>query len=225
MSITVYQGSILDVEADCIVNPANSFLNHDGGLARIIRDAAAPLARFDSMDTAYYNTGEDLALYDQDIAWAYEQAAAPLIATGNVHVTSAGRLPYKGIIHAVGPIWNGGHFHERPLLKAAHANACAEAHKRGWKSIAFPAISCGIFGFPVEQAAKSAMSGVQSWARPQPHGLDMGVTFALFEQAHVDAYNETLYASRREFVLSDVRPDAEAERLRAAMLDLEPYSP
>lgn len=190
--IHIYQGSILDLEVDTIVNPANSFLNHAGGLAAIIAKAAAPLAHFPSADEAYNRTHEPLAsiaLHGQDAAWAVEQAQASLVATGNAVATSAGRLPYRRLIHAVGPVWNGGDFYEDDLLSLAYHNACALAHDEGFRSIAFPAISCGVFGFPIERAAKIAVDAVRFWATPQPNGLEMEVTFALFEDAHVKAWN------------------------------------
>jgi O-acetyl-ADP-ribose deacetylase (regulator of RNase III) len=196
MSIAIYRDSILDVEADCIVNPANSFLNHGGGLARIISDAATKPWEFVADNPDELSVAELRAAYDahNDSAaqWAVDHLNAPLIATGNVHVTSAGVLPYKGVIHAVGPIWNGGAFYERALLKAAYANACAAAHDKGWRSIAFPAISCGIFGFPVKAAAPIAIDAVHFWATEQPLGMDMDVTFALFEDAHIRTFERAL---------------------------------
>lgn len=191
MSITIYQGSILDVEADCIVNPANSFLRHGGGLAAIIAKAA----RGPQMP----NPGEDERVWwSKDrtdpvgAAWDREQAAHPLIPTGGAGWTSAGHLSYRGIVHAVGPIWGGGEYLEKQLLAMAYANACSVAHEHGCRSIALPAISCGIFGFPVHLAAKQALKGVEFWADPQPHGVDMKVTFALFEDEHVDAFTAVM---------------------------------
>jgi putative ATPase len=181
MPIEIYKGSILDCDVDAIVNPANSFLRHGGGLARIIADAASknPSDPFRPND------------FEKDNL----RAANTPIPTGDATVTSAGALPFKGIIHAVGPIWGGGAFYERALLKAAHQNACARAYERKWRSIAIPAISCGIFGFPVEQAAPIAVNAVGDfWTLDQPNGVGMRVTFALFEQEHVDAYLRALEA-------------------------------
>ncbi len=167
MSITIHQGSILDSKADYIVNPANGWLRHSGGLARIIADAAAPW------------------LTQEDTNWRQEQSDAPLIATGNAYMTTAGRLPYRGIIHAVGPIWNGGGYYEDQLLERAHLKALALAVWNSWDkpylTVAFPAISCGIFGFPIKRAAPIALKAA--------HRLDhIGVEFWLSEDEHVAAY-------------------------------------
>jgi O-acetyl-ADP-ribose deacetylase (regulator of RNase III) len=182
MSQAIHQGSILDVEADCIVNAANSFLRHGAGLAAAIAQAAAP--------KAIHHTGHPRC-DEEGKAWWEEQHNHPLIATGNVGVTSAGRLPFKGIIHAVGPIWAGGHSCERALLRMAYANACAAAHQRGWKSIAFPAISAGIFGVPIDIVAKYAASATEPWAI----GWDvpaLDITFALTDPEHVAAFEREL---------------------------------
>jgi O-acetyl-ADP-ribose deacetylase (regulator of RNase III) len=155
--IEIRSGSILDFEGDAIVNPANGFLRHGAGLAKIIANAAQA------------GEGEGAR------AWRAEQASTPTIATGNVAVTGAGNLPYKGVIHAVGPVWNGGAFCEDTLLWSAHVEAVAAAIVREWDSIAFPAISCGLFGFPVERAAPIAISGVLAASL-----FDVDVTFYPF---------------------------------------------
>lgn len=180
--IKIHQGSILDCEVDTIVNPANSFLQHDGGLARVIAKAAAPGCDLTGLP----------ASNRADKEWTAEQEAMPLVATGNAVATSAGRLPYRRLIHAVGPVWNGGDFYEADLLSLAYQNACALAYDERFRSIAFPAISCGVFGFPVERAAKIATVAVKFWADPQPDGLEMDVTFALFEDSHVKAFTAML---------------------------------
>lgn len=167
--ITIYEGSILDCNVDAIVNPANSHLRHSGGLARIIADAAC----------GNHETGE----VNED--WERDHLNAPLIPTGGAHVTSAGELPFKGVIHAVGPIWGGGDYCEPDLLELAYEHAFSCAQERGWSSVAVPAISCGIFGYPVEEAAPTAIE-VARWYP------EIDVTFALMEDEHVDAYRKAL---------------------------------
>jgi O-acetyl-ADP-ribose deacetylase (regulator of RNase III) len=125
--------------------------------------------------------------------WRADHDDAPLIATGNAYATSAGLLPFKAVIHAVGPIWNGGHFHERALLRAAYENACAAAHDLGCRSVAFPAISCGIFGYPVEKAAPVAVMALGAfWAKPQPDGIGLDVRVCVMEDAHEVAFRAEL---------------------------------
>lgn len=175
--MNIIQGDILSFNGDAIVNPANSFLNHSGGLAKIIADAAAPKPRGHPTQPPW--PGVKLSR-----AWWAEQHNHTLIPTGGVGVTSAGHLPYAGIIHAVGPIWDGGNLCEHTLLNSAHRRAIQAARERGWRRIAFPAISCGIFGFPVQAAAAIA---VRSAKLAELRG-DLDISFYLFEDAHVEAY-------------------------------------
>lgn len=194
MGINIEQGSILDSTADVIVNPANGHLSHSGGLARIIERAAT--AEWEN-DSTGFATWEDYHAARRNavaalIAWDKDHADAPLVATGNAYATSAGRLPFKAIIHAVGPIWNGGKFYERELLNSAHIRAGHVADDLGARSIAFPAISAGIFGFPIDIAAPIAISAADAISY-----VDIGidVTFYLPEDAHYAAYAKALRES------------------------------
>ena len=171
------QDDLLAQPVDCIVNPANGFLRHGAGLAKLIARGAAPSEPAGSLDAR-----QTPVLTDAAKAWWREQHV-PTIATGDVHVTSAGALPFKGIIHAVGPVWKDGSLCEKALLASAHDNALAAAAERGWKSIAFPAISCGLFRFPVEIAAPIALKSAQGF-RDQFETI----TFALFEDSHFAAW-------------------------------------
>lgn len=184
MSITIHRGSLLEADTDCIVNPANLFLRHGAGLAKIIADAArGPAPRNPGMDErSWHSRSRQTAIAAE---WDAEQRKVPTIATGNVAVTSAGVLPFKGIIHAVGPVWEDGTFGEGFLLARVHERACEAASQRGWTSIAFPAISCGLFRFPAEKAAPYAISGVKAF-----DFLD--VRFYLVEDAHVSAWTTAL---------------------------------
>lgn len=162
---TLHRGSILESKADYIVNPANSFLRHGAGLAKVIADAAAP------KDSA------------ERKAWWREQRIAPLIATGNACMTTAGALPYRGIIHAVGPVWNGGSFYERSLLISAYHRALDLAERAGGKSVAFPAISAGLFGFPISSAAIHALYATRQTPLAVEFWLFSDQDFAAFEEA------------------------------------------
>jgi O-acetyl-ADP-ribose deacetylase len=174
--ITIHQGSILDSKADAIVNPANSFLRHGGGLAYVI-DQAAQLYLDRVAKCRAESPNPSIAAIGR---YQDETAEAPLIATGNAYSTSAGMLPFKRIIHAVGPIWNGGGFCERSLFTSAHAEAIARAIEDGCESIAFPAISCGIFGFPISKASVLAISATS--------GSPIPVEFWLYEDEHYRQY-------------------------------------
>lgn len=177
MSVSIHRGSILDSKADFIVNPANCWLRHGAGLAKVIADAAAPYA-------SRYEAMTDQAGWDTCAAWRREQSRHPLIATGGAGLTSAGALPYKGIIHAVGPVWGGGALYEPMLLQQAHHSALGIAERQGGKSIAFPAISCGLFGYPVEEAAPVAVLAGRM--------TDLAVEFWLFDVTTFEAYAAAL---------------------------------
>lgn len=160
--ITIETGSILDFKGDCIVNPANSFLRHGAGLAKIIADAATALPQ-KPPNASVAELHEWSADCDRrrmrGIGWWKEQHAHALIPTGGAGWTSAAALPYKGIVHAVGPIWGGGGYYEAGLLRTAHRSALITAWLHGCRSVAFPAISCGIFGYPAVAAAECAIEG------------------------------------------------------------------
>lgn len=191
--IHLHCGSIFDVLADAIVNPANSFLDHRGGLARVIADTATQPWKFKSpreqIRQQIAEQREHRRAHSERVnAWISDHESAPLVATGNAYHTAPGALNFRGVIHVVGPIWNGGHFMERDLLELAHDSALRICQEYGYTSIVFPAISCGVFGFPVAQAATIAVE-VATW------GIDYGVTdvtFALTSNEHFDAYRSIL---------------------------------
>ncbi len=120
-------------DSEAIVNAANSSLKHGGGVAWAIVRAGGYGIQKESDD--------------------YVKKYGP-VPTGNVAVTSAGRLKAKYVIHAVGPIWKGGKNKEDDMLFKAVYNSLAKADELGVRSIAMPAISTGIYGFPKERAAR-----------------------------------------------------------------------
>lgn len=190
--IEIYAGSILDVEADAIVNPANSFLRHGGGLARIIDTAARAWPHRSGVDLQAAAIDEQFrAQRDAVEQYDAENAEHPLIATGSAGWTSAGALPYKGIIHAVGPIWAGGAHYETNLVGDAYMSACAVAYANDCDHVAFPAISAGIFGVPIDVVASR---GVASLRAAIDLRLIKKATVALMDEAHV---NEFKYAMKR----------------------------
>ena len=128
---------ILGAPVDSIVNPANSGLSHGGGLAAVISDEAGP-----ELD----NQCEKII---KKIGKVPETNAVP---------TKAGRLPYKGIIHAVGPRMGSGN--EKDKIQKTVINSLLIADKLGWGSIAFPAISTGIFGVPGKICAEAFKESV-----------------------------------------------------------------
>jgi O-acetyl-ADP-ribose deacetylase len=126
---------LLSQPVDAIVNPANERLSHAGGLAAAIARGAGP------------------SLVEQ----SRRLGACP---TGEAVMTGAGALPQRWVIHAVGPVWTGGEAGEGDLLGACHRALVARAAEVGARSLALPAISTGIFGYPVERAAPVAVAAL-----------------------------------------------------------------
>jgi O-acetyl-ADP-ribose deacetylase (regulator of RNase III) len=153
----VVRGNLLDEPVDAIVNAANGHLAHGGGVAGIIARAAGPELQAES---------------DRIVA-----VRGPF-PTGSAVVTTAGRLPFKGVIHAVGPRYGEGDEETKLLDALAAAFACA--HERKWQSISFPAVSAGIFAVPLEICAR-AYAGA---ARRAPR---RNVRLCLRDQPVIDA--------------------------------------
>jgi O-acetyl-ADP-ribose deacetylase (regulator of RNase III) len=135
----VVQGDLLAQPVEAIVNAANGHLAHGGGVAGIIARAAGP------------------ALQEESDRIVRERGPFP---TGSAVVTTAGKLPFKGVIHAVGPRYGEGE-EEAKLVRALQA-AFACAHERGWTSVAFPAVSSGIFAVPLDICARAYLVSVRA---------------------------------------------------------------
>jgi O-acetyl-ADP-ribose deacetylase len=153
----VVRGNLLDEPVEAIVNAANGQLAHGGGVAGIISRAAGP------------------ALQEESQRVVNERGPLP---AGAAVVTTAGRLPFKGVIHAVGP--RQGEGNEEAKLVQALSCAFLEAKKRGWNSLAFPAVSSGIFAVPLEICARAYVRA----ARASPLGK---VRLCLRDQPVIDA--------------------------------------
>jgi len=153
---------ITTLGVDAIVNAANSGLLPGGGVCGAIHQAAGP----------------ELA-----VACA---VAAPC-PTGEARITPGFRLPASFVIHAVGPIWRGGQAHEDELLAGAYRASVALARGEQLKSIAFPAISTGIYGYPLREATKVAVTAVRGALEDDPGSIEQ-VVFACFNREVLDAY-------------------------------------
>ncbi|HEY1729962.1 MAG TPA: O-acetyl-ADP-ribose deacetylase [Candidatus Baltobacteraceae bacterium] len=165
MPIEVIVGDITRIPVDAVVNAANERLRGGGGVDGAIHVAAGP----------------ELL----DACKAFESCP-----TGEVRVTPAFRLPARHVIHAVGPIWNGGEQGEDALLASAYRNALEAARTFRATSIAFPAISTGVYGFPRERAARIAIAQTQLWLteRTQP----MRIVLVSFDDAGAEIYRKLL---------------------------------
>jgi O-acetyl-ADP-ribose deacetylase (regulator of RNase III) len=137
--LTFVVGDLTEQDVDAVVNAANSSLLGGGGV-----------------DGAIHRRGGPEIL-----------AACRLLGgceTGDAKATTAGRLPARWVIHAVGPVWRGGGEGEPELLRSAHRRALAVAAELGARSVAFPAISCGVYGYPPELAAPVAVAAAAAAA-------------------------------------------------------------
>ena len=150
-TLRIQKQSITKMDVDCIVNAANSQLRHGGGVCGAIFAAAG---------------ARDL------------QAACDALGhcpTGEAVITPGFKLKAKYIVHAVGPIWQGGNRNEESLLYSCYQNAMKVAYAKGCRSIAFPLISSGIYGYPVKDAWRVAIKAIQE----SPY--DMDVTIAVID--------------------------------------------
>ena len=141
------KGDITKIEVDAIVNAANSSLMGGGGV-----------------DGAIHRAGEP-AILDECRKIVARQGGCK---TGEAVITTAGRLPAKFVIHTVGPIWKGGHNKERESLANCYINSLKLAIENNCKTIAFPNISTGVYGFPKREAAAIAVASVTQFIATHP---------------------------------------------------------
>ena len=136
MTVTFVVGDLTEQEVDAIVNAANEALAPGGGVCGAIRRVG----------------GDEI----------FEECARlGGCATGSAKATGGGRLPARHVIHAVGPVWRGGDAGEPELLASAHRLALEVAEELGCRTVAFPALSTGIYGYPPERAAPVALAAVR----------------------------------------------------------------
>ncbi len=151
--IVVMRGDITQLPVDAIVNAANSSLLGGGGVDGAIHRAAGP----------------------ELLAETRTLGGCP---TGEARITRGYRLPARWVIHTVGPVWNGGSRGEDELLASCYRTSLALAAQHGIRTIAFPAISTGIYGFPLERATVIAVREVTAFLRQHP-AIEQ-VTFVCF---------------------------------------------
>ena len=156
------QGDITREDVDAIVNAANSGLARGGGVCGAIFAAAGP-----ELDGACARLG-----------------GCP---TGDAKVTPGFRLPARWIIHAVGPVWHGGDAGEPDLLASAYRRSLAVADEIGARSVAFPAISTGIYGYPLDAATNIAVRTCQKADTDVEQ-----IRFVCFDAGTLDAYQRAL---------------------------------
>ena len=163
MAMQAEQTDITTLAVDAIVNAANRALAGGGGVDGAIHRAAGP-----------------------ELVRA-SRALAPC-PTGEARITPGFRLPARHVIHTVGPVWHGGGSGEAELLAACYRNSIALLRQAGGRSIAFPTISTGIYGYPPGPAARIAVATV----RQALEDGDLEVIFACFDAATLDLYRREL---------------------------------
>jgi len=165
--IELLQGDIATLEVDAIVNAANSSLLGGGGV-----------------DGAIHRAGGPAILEECRLLGGCE--------TGDAKATTAGELPARHVIHTVGPVWQGGDDREDELLASCHRRSLEVAAELGCRTVAFPAISTGVYRFPVDRAAQIAL-GTTRDQLPQLPEIEC-VTFALFSDEHLLEFERALGA-------------------------------
>lgn len=111
--------------------------------------------------------------------------------TGQAKITGAYHLPCEYVIHTVGPVWYGGRRGEAEQLAACYRNSLELARKNGIRTVAFPSISTGVYGYPVEQAAKVAVAAVKAYLQAYPDAFDR-IKWVLYDPSTMAAYQSAL---------------------------------
>ena len=168
--LKVIRGDITRMETDAIVNAANSSLMGGGGVDGAIHRAAGP------------------ELLEECGRAAKERRNVPggPCPAGDAVMTGAGKLPCKKVIHTVGPVWRGGSSGEAELLASCYRKSLLLAESAGLKSIAFPNISTGVYGYPKDKAAAAAVETVRKTLEETP-GIEL-VVFVCFDDENFRLY-------------------------------------
>ena len=164
-TLEIIQGDIITEKVDAIVNAANEQLDHGGGVAWAISRAGGPKIQAESD------------------AWVREHGP---VSHAEPAYTGAGNLPCRYVIHAVGPVWGDGD--EDAKLAAAVRGSLWRADQLKLTSIALPAISTGIFGFPKERAARIIFAAIEACFLENPGSTVKLVRMTLFDQPTIDAF-------------------------------------
>ena len=163
--IEVLRGDITELRVDAIVNAANATLLGGGGVDGAIHRAAGPQL-------------------------LEECRGLGGCAPGEAKITQGYKLPARFVIHTVGPVWRGGKYGEAEILANCYANSLRVAAENGLKTIAFPAISCGAYGYPVAAAAEVALKATRCFL-VNDHTIHK-VTFVVVSAEMADIYNALL---------------------------------
>lgn|SRR5690554_375742 len=170
--LRLVQGDITGQDVDAIVNAANSSLLGGGGVDGAIHRAGGPAILEECREIRRSS---------------YPDGLPPGLAV----ITTGGNLPARFVIHTVGPVWAGGTRGEEATLEAAYRNSLLLAMERGLRTVAFPSISTGAFGYPIDQAARTALGTIVNFLRDHSHSFDE-VRMVLFSSKDKAAYEKAL---------------------------------
>ncbi len=163
--IELIRGDITRLKVDAIVNAANTSLLGGGGVDGAIHRVAGPLLLEECRTLKGCKTGE-------------------------AKITGGYNLPARYVIHTAGPIWHGGNYNEQELLGACYRNSLSLASSHQLKTIAFPNISTGVYGYPRQLAADVAISTVKDWL--SLHNETEKVIFVVFDEENYEIYKKGL---------------------------------
>ena len=169
-TIEVQKGDITKMKVDAIVNAANSSLLGGGGVDGAIHRAGGPSILEECKEIRNKQGG---------------------CKTGEAVITNAGNLPAKKVIHTVGPVWHGGNNNEADLLSSCYSNSLHLAKANGLRTMAFPNISTGVYGYPKEPAAAIAVNAVRSFVADNPDAFDR-IVFVCFDDENYSLYKQLL---------------------------------
>jgi O-acetyl-ADP-ribose deacetylase len=167
--IEVLKGDITQVQADAVVNAANTSLLGGGGV-----------------DGAIHRAGGK-AILEECMQIRARQGGCP---TGEAVITTGGNLPARYVIHTVGPVWQGGKANEEALLASAYRNSLKVARANACRTVAFPNISTGIYHFPKPLAAQIAVREVTAFLQQYPDDFDT-IQFVCFDDENYRLYQHT----------------------------------
>lgn len=167
MKIRIETGDITRLQVDAIVNAANHSLLGGGGVDGAIHRAAGP---------------ELLA----------ECRTLHGCETGDAKTTAGYRLPARYVIHTVGPVWGGGRSGEEGKLASCYVRSLEEAENKGCRSVAFPAISTGVYGYPKDKAASVAVNAIRSYFDGRPDSCIEEVILVCFDGRTRELYEERI---------------------------------
>ncbi len=179
VKLLLVEGDITQQQVDAIVNAANSRLAGGGGV-----------------DGAIHRRGGPAIM--EETRRRYPEGCP----TGSAVISTAGELPARWVIHAVGPVWRGGSHGEAQLLASAYRRSLELAQEHQCRSVAFPSLSTGAYRYPMDQAAQVALQTVIDFLRQQPGSLQE-VRFVLFGQQAYQTYAQ---------VLEKLLPEAESSQ-------------